>query len=230
MEKICGIYKITSPSKKIYIGQSSDVYSRWKKYNSLSCITQPKLFNSLKKYGYNKHKLEIICQCDELELNSLEKYYVDLFQTFNSEYGMNLRDGGGAHGKWSKETKIKMSLAAMGKNTWTKGRRRPESERIRISETHTGIKNPFYGKKHTKETLIKFSNRRASNETKQKMSNIRKNKLGENNPVSKIILNTQTGIFYYGIKAAADSIGMKVPTLTGRMSGRRFNSSSFIYA
>lgn len=30
MEKKCGIYKITSPSNKIYIGQSVDIKKRWK--------------------------------------------------------------------------------------------------------------------------------------------------------------------------------------------------------
>ena len=32
MKKICGIYKITSPSGRVYIGQSIDVYSRLKQY------------------------------------------------------------------------------------------------------------------------------------------------------------------------------------------------------
>jgi len=35
MEKICGIYKITSPTKRIYIGQSKDVFLRWKEYKIL---------------------------------------------------------------------------------------------------------------------------------------------------------------------------------------------------
>ena len=41
---------------------------------------------------YFKHNLPFI---NSNELNELEKYYVDLFQTFNSEHGLNLRDGGG---------------------------------------------------------------------------------------------------------------------------------------
>ena len=34
MEKICGIYKITSPSGRIYIGQSIDCPKRFKQYKS----------------------------------------------------------------------------------------------------------------------------------------------------------------------------------------------------
>src|SRR3990167_9933788 len=107
--KLIGIYKITSPIKRIYIGQSLDILQRWDNYKKLNCKFQVRLYRSLKKYGWDKHKFEIICQCDESELNNLEKYYVDLFGTFNSEYGMNLKDGGGSKGMASDETKRKMS-------------------------------------------------------------------------------------------------------------------------
>jgi hypothetical protein len=33
--KICGIYKITSPSKKVYIGQSVDIITRCNYYKGL---------------------------------------------------------------------------------------------------------------------------------------------------------------------------------------------------
>jgi excinuclease UvrABC nuclease subunit len=29
---IIGIYKITNPNRKIYIGQSTNIYRRWKQY------------------------------------------------------------------------------------------------------------------------------------------------------------------------------------------------------
>ena len=67
--KQIGIYKITSPSKKIYIGQSIDIEYRWKSYKRLHCQTQTKLYNSLKKYGSDKHKFEILQLCDKEQLN-----------------------------------------------------------------------------------------------------------------------------------------------------------------
>ena len=54
---ISGIYKITSPSGGIYIGQSNDVIRRKWEYASIKCCDQPRLYNSLKKYGWNKHTL-----------------------------------------------------------------------------------------------------------------------------------------------------------------------------
>lgn len=109
-----GIYKITSPSNKIYIGQSRNIEDRIGHYKRLDCRSQIRIFNSLKKHGADKHKFEILCQCEINQLNELEKYYVDLFQTYNSEYGLNLRDGGGQRVKLSEEVKEKLSIGKMG--------------------------------------------------------------------------------------------------------------------
>ena len=48
------------------------------------------------------------------ELNNLEIFYIDLYKSFNSKFGLNLREGGRG-GKMSEETKQKMSIAKKGK-------------------------------------------------------------------------------------------------------------------
>lgn len=110
---ISGIYKITSPSGGIYVGQSNDVIRRKWEYASIKCYDQPRLYNSLKRYGWNEHTFEIIHECSELELNELEKHYIKKYKTFNSERGMNLTEGGD-HYKRSEETKQKISKSHMG--------------------------------------------------------------------------------------------------------------------
>ena len=55
-----GIYKITSPSGKVYIGQSRNIKNRKWRYKRLDCKSQVKLYSSFKKYGFDKHKFEII--------------------------------------------------------------------------------------------------------------------------------------------------------------------------
>ncbi len=112
--KICGIYKITSPSNKIYIGQSVNIVVRWGKYMRYACKQQPSLYNSFVKYGVKEHKFEILCQCDKSELNNLEIYYIDLYQSFNTKFGINLKSGGTMN-KFSDETKLKMRNAKLGK-------------------------------------------------------------------------------------------------------------------
>lgn len=47
--KICGIYKITNPNSRIYIGQSINIKNRFWSYMSKGAAkNQHKLYNSLK--------------------------------------------------------------------------------------------------------------------------------------------------------------------------------------
>lgn len=94
MKKIIGIYKITSPKNKIYIGQSTDINKRFHHYKYYDCKAQKHLHASFIKYGYNSHKFEIVHECLLEELNDLEIYYIELFQCHNSKYGLNLVPGG----------------------------------------------------------------------------------------------------------------------------------------
>ena len=83
-----GIYKITSPTGRIYIGQSVNIEKRLKSYKALNCKTQTKLYKSLKKYGYKNHLFEIICKCESVELNNKERYYQDYYNSV-SENNLN---------------------------------------------------------------------------------------------------------------------------------------------
>ena len=117
--KICGIYKITSPTDKVYIGQSIDIYNRWNKHKKSIRYENKKrntaIYNSLKKHGVDAHKFEVIQSCPEQQLNELEKQWVDFYNSFNSELGLNSRDGGGSRGKFNEATKLKLSLSHKGK-------------------------------------------------------------------------------------------------------------------
>lgn len=69
-----GIYKITNPKGKIYIGQSIDIERRFKEYKGVYCKNQRKLYYSLKKYGWENHKFEVIEECNEKNLIQRENY------------------------------------------------------------------------------------------------------------------------------------------------------------
>ena len=76
--KIIGIYKITSPSNKIYIGQSVDILRRKKQYEKLYYSSkQPAIHNSILKYGWNNHIFEIIEECEINILTEREQFYID---------------------------------------------------------------------------------------------------------------------------------------------------------
>lgn len=106
-----GIYKITSPSGRIYIGQSWDIDQRFDYYKRPRCKKQRKLYNSLRKYSSESHIFEIIHELPidstQFTIDQYEALYIDLYRS--CRVGMlNIRDGGRG-GKHSKETKAKMS-------------------------------------------------------------------------------------------------------------------------
>lgn len=193
MEKICGIYKITSPTKKVYIGQSIDIKSRFRYYKRIACKKQTRLYNSLTKYGVSKHTFEIIHECKNGELDELEKYYISIYSCFNTEYGLNLRAGGSA-GLHSEATKKKLSDSAKGRKASDKTReimriaaksRPPMTDETKLKHSISAMgKNK--GKKHTIETIKKMSiansGRIHSDETKEK---IRIGNLGNKNNLGK---------------------------------------------
>lgn len=109
-----GIYKIISPSNKIYIGQAIDIKKRWNQYKNLEHFSMgTKIYNSLSKYSYDQHKFEILQECKLEELNKLETHWKQYYLYINN-WNWNkvlyheLYDNGG--GPKSTETKQKMSI------------------------------------------------------------------------------------------------------------------------
>lgn len=224
-----GIYKITSPTKKVYIGQSSDIESRFIQYKTISKVkSQPIIYRSLLKYGFNKHKFEILCECDVTELNDKERYYQDVFSATGVN-GMNckLTTSVDRCGKHSIETRLKMSEAQKG-NTHGLGKKLSNETKLRMSESW---KNRKPMSEETKRKISESSKwKKHSIETKLKISEAGKNRSEEQKAKSrKIILNTQTGIFYLGAKEAAESLSININTLRSYLIGTNPNKTSLIY-
>lgn len=169
----CGIYKITSPSGRIYIGQSRNIEDRFYRYKKMSNAnkTQIRLMRSFKKYGVQNHNFEIVEECTIDVLNIKERYWQDHYKVisksglncilqetdtlprqFTEEYkrkrsGINHFFYGKHH---SEETKKKLSLAHIGKTV-------PQYVKDKLKITNSGSNNGFYGKKHTEESKKKQS-------------------------------------------------------------------------
>lgn len=104
------IYKITNPKGKIYIGQTKNYKKRINLYRILHCKSQIKLYNSLKKYGFDNHKFEIIEEVDIKIADEREQYWISYFQSYwkDKNKGLNLNKGGNRP-KHTIETKRKLS-------------------------------------------------------------------------------------------------------------------------
>lgn len=158
INNMIGIYKITSPTNKVYIGQSIDIDKRWGSYKRLSCKSQPRLYNSLLKYGVDQHKFEVLIDFDrevsEEYLTHCEQFFMDFYRDEGFEL-MNLRDAG-PKGKPSEETRKKMSEAQLGEKNYWFGKKQSQ-EHINKRPNMKGEKNPNYGKKASDETRQKQS-------------------------------------------------------------------------
>jgi len=160
-----GIYKITSPSNRVYIGQSIDIERRFRHYKRMACKEQVKIYNSFLKYGVDAHAFEVLELCDTEDLNNRERYYQDLYDSVNN--GLNLLYVKSAHfnGGHSEESKKKISDSLKGK-TFTD----EHKYKIGLSNSRRII-SPETKEKHRLAGLGKI----VSAETKEKQ---RQNRLG----------------------------------------------------
>lgn len=146
------IYKITSPTRRIYVGKTYNLNQRiddykCKRYRSKKSI----IIDSIKKYGWDSHKIETIESIDDSLLNEREIFWIKKLKTYHYEYeqGMNLTKGGdGQRHSWKhdKERVAKAKLRC-GENAPMYGKKISEEAKIKISESL---------KKHHKKTNYKF--------------------------------------------------------------------------
>lgn len=134
-----GIYKITSPIGKIYVGQSRNIRKRISRYKNLQCKDQIKLYRSIIKYGWDKHVFEILEKCLVEDLNKRERYYQDKYDVLSSN-GLNLilTPTEDLIRVYSIETRNKQSLSHTGKPMLNITRERiKEANQIKVIDTTT---------------------------------------------------------------------------------------------
>jgi group I intron endonuclease len=111
------IYIIKSPSGKNYIGQTnSTADKRWREhiYDAFDEKKDHcKLLNrSIRKYGQDTFKIEVILECADSEMNMYEEKFILEYGTLKPN-GLNLKPGGSSS-PHLEETKEKISTALKG--------------------------------------------------------------------------------------------------------------------
>lgn len=87
-----GIYKITNlVNSKSYIGQSVHIERRWQEHCSPSAKSI--IAKAIQKYGKENFSFEVLEECSCQDLDNLEQYYLNKFQTL-VPYGYNVLNVG----------------------------------------------------------------------------------------------------------------------------------------
>ena len=234
MNNKSGIYKITSPSGKVYIGETINFRKRFNRYKRMGCKSQFKLYNSLKKYTVDEHLFEILEECDIEDLKCRERYWQDYYNVLGDK-GLNLKltkceDKKMIHSieslnKLKRTIEEKGGLCRGNNPMWGKKHTEETIQKIRdaIKGKYNGEKNPMYGK-YGKDHPA-YGNK-PSNEQLEHARNI--NMFGKN-PMAKIVIDIESGVFYESASELAYIWNINKYTLRSKLNGSLRNNTNFKY-
>jgi len=168
---ICGVYKIESPTGKVYIGSSKNIVARWRRYKNLECKKQSKIYNSLLKHGAENHAFKILVQCTFDELFEYEHLYSLYYDSVRNGLNCQIPSFKEVKAITSNETKEKISQS-------NKGKKLSQETRTKLSKAKMGQPSWNKGLKYSQERLdsVRSHRKPVSEETKLKMSISAKNK------------------------------------------------------
>lgn len=221
-----GVYKIVSPTDKMYIGQSWDIHKRINHYKNLWCKRQPKLYSSLNKYGFQNHDFEVIHELPnditQEVLDTYEILYWDLYKTCGFDM-LNLKEPG-IGGKHDKDTINKIANTNRERGHYNNLQDRLNSKEAKIKRKQTrlekGLLDNFIKVAQTQEAkekrnntrkllgldILSIEHMRGKSTTPRAIEKMR-------NALMKKVMNLETGEIYESRKAAAASNGVTSPTM-----------------
>lgn len=222
------IYKYTNQiDGKVYIGQTSQTLTQRAQSNGHNYIQCPRFYDAIRKYGWDAFIPEIIDTAETQEdANSLEEYYIAMFNSTDRKYGYNILAGGGM----TLEAREKLAAKA-------------------IERYKDKTKNPMYGSRHSKETLNMMSRCKVGeknpmygtkwNETQRANCGTKGKKLNLSDGRREIMrqnmikIGKETGlrpvrciednVKFDSITHAAEAYGVKKSTLNGHLKGRQLS-------
>ena len=131
------IYKITSPSNKVYIGRTCNFEKRMKEHKVDSGLgSHYSIHQAIRKYGWDNMTREIICEVSHKQAPIVETEFIKAYDSYNSGYNDTPDGFGGGDTYGDDVDKINNMKSA-------------------LKEKMTGKGNPMYGKSHSEEAKQK---------------------------------------------------------------------------
>lgn len=166
---ISGIYKIENIiNHKVYIGQSRNIVSRFKRGHLLSNVGEGTLLkNAIHKYGYENFTAEVILETYDFDY--WEKFFIMMYHSNDRDFGYNMTDGGEGgptflgrhHTEEAKQKKRDAMNRFYSSKIWTdeerdrcrywKGKHHTEEYKIKQSESHKGMNKGPKSEEHKRK-------------------------------------------------------------------------------
>lgn len=210
-EKLCGIYCIENlVSHKVYVGQSIDIEKRWKNHKNTLNRGVHRNFHLQRAwyiYGQECFNFYILELCHKDELDKMECYYIEKFNSTSGDCGYNSQPGGSDCKVLSDEARSKISSANLG--------------RVFSEEHKNNIRNALIGHAISSETKSKISNAKSgivlTEEHKQKISD---SVSGCKNPRAKPIYCLELNEVFWGATEASQKYNIDRRTISSCCGGK----------
>lgn len=202
MHKIYGIiYMVRNKvNNKIYFGQTTRSFKE--RYEGSIRNTKNKhLRNAIEKYGLDNFEIveEFDVAFSKEELDELEKLYIGMYDTTNSEFGYN-KMSGGYNGKPNDEVRKILSERQKGELNWNYGKETPQDVKNKISQT---LKERYKTQEHhTKGIKLSEEHR-----VKLAQAHSQRNQIGINNPHARAVYSPTLKRKFDTVKQAEEFIG-----------------------
>ena len=162
------IYKLTSPSGKVYIGRTNDFIKRMQSHLSSANLGEKrKLYAAIRKHGWDNFTKEIIAEVQgERAAQVQELFCITEYDSFYNGYNCTLTTGGGDTWKGKRNTEQWKEFKALMKSLNQSGRMHgkthtPETKAKQRKAVEGRFSLPWFQDKYgTEEGLAKYEERR----------------------------------------------------------------------
>jgi group I intron endonuclease len=217
-----GIYKITSPSGKIYIGQSINIEERWEKGHKYNSGSGKKLKNSFKKYGWENHIKEILEECPIEELSNRETYWIGYYNSYKK--GLNSIPKGGAQGYKDEQWKKTHSEGLKGRKGYWEGKKRPNHSEF-LKTKGSGLS--YERTQEHKDNLSAIIKEIWNNKKEEISKKITQGKTGKG--LKPIICTTLFGIEFRSLSEASEILGLNKGNICEVLKGTKTHVKGFVF-
>lgn len=224
------IYKYTNiKNGKVYIGQTTKSLHERAGYNGSNYKESRRFYSAIKKYSWDSFVPEILATTDDsYYADEEERRYINIYSSYNPEFGYNIEYGGVNSFNVGDETKsiisdnAKVRYRDKTKNPMF-GKTHSAESKKKMSECKSGNKNPMYGTKwNDNQKALCGTKGKKLNLTEEHRESLRLNmkNIGETVGLRKVRC-LEDDLEFESVVSAAKYYNVSKSTLCGHLKGRQ---------